>query len=156
MPRRLWQRLDDAVTPGLLAIRVILVAVPIIATALGLPMAVLLLREARGYVQILSPRTVGALEIVLLLFLLLAGTALVEAWRSRKATARETPFRARWMASIRMVLPRVVAVFLLVYLLMFIPMSIVGAELERQVDRVMREGDLPPRFHEQLFPPGLP
>jgi tetratricopeptide (TPR) repeat protein len=155
MPRRLGLRRDGVTSPGLIAIRVILVVVPIVVMALALPMAVLLLSEASGRVEMLSPRNVASLVIVLFLLLLLAGTALVEAWRSRRPAVRETPFRARWMGSIRMVLPRVVAAFLLFYLLMFIPVSIVGAQLERQVDRVMREGDLPPHFQEQLFPPGL-
>jgi len=151
-PRRLWRGLDQATAPALIAVRVILVVVPIVVTALGLPMAVLLLGEVRGHTQLLSPRTVAASMVVLFVFLLLAGTGVVEAWRSRRAAMRETPFRARWITSIRTVLPRVVAAFLLFYLLMFIPVSIVGAQLERRVDRVMREGDLPPYLHEQLFP----
>jgi len=151
-PRRLWRGLDQATTPALIAVRVILVVVPIVITALGLPMAVLLLGEVRGHTQLLSPRTVAASMVVLFVFLLLAGTGVVEGWRSRRAAVREAPFRARWITSIRTVLPRVVAAFLLFYMLMFVPVSIVGAQLERRVDRVMREGDLPPRFHEQLFP----
>jgi len=118
-------------------------------------MMLMLLGEVRGHTQLLSPRTVAASMVVLFVFLLLAGTGVLEGWRSRRAAVRETPFRARWITSIRTVLPRVVATFLLVYLLMFVPVSIVGAQLERRVDRVMREGDLPPRLQEQLFPTRL-
>jgi len=144
---------QDTATLGAAIARILLVVVPVAVLAIGLPFTVLYLSEVAPRLQEnLDPRLMLVFIVIILLALLFVISAVIEAWRWLRRRQREVSFAARWLQEMGAMLPRIVAALLLLYLLMFIPVSRYGAELERCAAETIERGDLPSYITYGLFP----
>jgi hypothetical protein len=151
-PRAAPQANQDATGLGASIARILLVAVPLAVLAIGLPYTVLYLSEVAPRLhEILNPRLMMIFIVIIILALLFVVGAAIEAWKWLRRWQRDGGFAGRWLRAMGAMLPRIVALLLLLYLLVFIPVSWYGAQLERRATETIERGDLPAYVTYGLF-----
>jgi hypothetical protein len=134
---------------GVAVARIVLVVIPITVVASLLPLVVVIVSQPGAFDHPIRPLAILVAAIALVV--VVGATTMVERWISRRESA-QPGLMARWfLPSMRAVLPRVSAALLLLYLLMFIPVSGLGARWERQLDRSLREGPISESMLGRLF-----
>ncbi|UCH34813.1 MAG: hypothetical protein JSV65_00220 [Armatimonadota bacterium] len=151
-PQTTLDDLDTATSPTASVVRIVLVVVPVAVLCIGLPFLVFYMTQVLPKLhEGLSMKQMATFTAIVLLALLFGVAGLTEAWALRRRPSGDTGFARRWLIAMRLSLLRLVAAFLLLYVIMFIPVSVFGARLEARLAHTAREGDLRPYFKEGIF-----